>query len=424
MNAFTASLSILLTFFLVRLPLSSQPGETWLGQTVPGQKAELLAPGLVSLDGRYEFACSFSPDGKTFLFSVSAKNGKSKVMMMTEKNGRWGRPQVMNFTADPNDAEMEAFFSRDGKNVFFAVDGERSCSIYRARYRGRRFGPAVNLGSQVNTGVVFYPTPAADGVLYFTDVRTRTTMMVRPTQGEYRNVQNAGLAFGGHAFVSPDDQSVVFDAGGDIFAAFRLADGKWSYPRRLGREVSSEGYSETCPSFTPDGKVLMFSRYDEADKLSNIYWISASVLTPLRQAVLEGWESDPLALSAWKTVETVNNLWTMERNVEAMAEFFHPDMVFINPQQKERILSRERILEGYRQYVDQLESGRMIAIDPLVQLYNQGRSAVVTYYYDLVQRMQGKSERFRGRDMYFLVREGEKWLCVADQFSPDPGKSE
>lgn len=38
-------------------------------------------------------------------------------------------------------------------------------------------------------------------------------------------------------------------------------------------------HSETCPSLSPDGAFLFFSRYDEPDGIANIYWISSGVIT-------------------------------------------------------------------------------------------------------------------------------------------------
>jgi hypothetical protein len=45
----------------------------------------------------------------------------------------------------------------------------------------------------------------------------------------------------------------------------------------LGLEVNTE-YAETCPSLSSDGQYLFFSRYDEGGAVSNIYWISSSVI--------------------------------------------------------------------------------------------------------------------------------------------------
>ena len=42
----------------------------YLGQTPPGTTAEMFAPGLVSVVGRYEYGLAFSPDGERILFAA------------------------------------------------------------------------------------------------------------------------------------------------------------------------------------------------------------------------------------------------------------------------------------------------------------------------------------------------------------------
>ena len=45
----------------------------------------------------------------------------------------------------------------------------------------------------------------------------------------------------------------------------------------LGPEVNTE-YAETCPTLSHDGRFLFFSRYDEENGVSNIYWIQSNVI--------------------------------------------------------------------------------------------------------------------------------------------------
>jgi hypothetical protein len=72
--------------------------------------------------------------------------------------------------------------------------------------------------------------------------------------------------------------------GSDLYVAFRLPDGSWAQPRHLGAEVNSE-FDETCPSLSADGRYLFFSRYDEPDEVSDIYWIDSTVIDAARREV-------------------------------------------------------------------------------------------------------------------------------------------
>lgn len=45
---------------------------------------------------------------------------------------------------------------------------------------------------------------------------------------------------------------------------------------------------------------------------------------------------------------------------------------------------------------------------------------MVTYLFTITFVMGGQKQTMHGRDMFFLVTEGWKWLVVADQFSSEP----
>jgi len=74
---------------------------------------------------------------------------------------------------------------------------------------------------------------------------------------------------------------------GDIYVAFATRAGEWSTPVNLGDRVNSE-HSESCPSLSADGKYLFFSRYDEPDDVSDIYWIDSAVIERVEEGPPEG----------------------------------------------------------------------------------------------------------------------------------------
>jgi ketosteroid isomerase-like protein len=123
----------------------------------------------------------------------------------------------------------------------------------------------------------------------------------------------------------------------------------------------------------------------------------------------------------WFTVRTINRHWAITENMDSLGMYIHPDMVIISPDSKERMKGKPAIMNSYRNYAQYAQTVSLKEFDPLVQLYNHNKVSIVTYYYELeIKDQEGKVHRFTGRDMYTLVKSRNKWLAVAQQYSPIP----
>jgi hypothetical protein len=61
----------------------------YLGQPPPaGNQPQLFAPGVVSLQDRYEFGSVFSRDGKEFCYAVELQRGKPHIEYCGLENGQ------------------------------------------------------------------------------------------------------------------------------------------------------------------------------------------------------------------------------------------------------------------------------------------------------------------------------------------------
>lgn len=122
----------------------------------------------------------------------------------------------------------------------------------------------------------------------------------------------------------------------------------------------------------------------------------------------------------WQTVQALNRLWAIEGKTDELKEYFHENMVAITPTDKERREGRDACIQGWKAFVDSAKINYMKEIDPKIQIYGEGRFAVATYYYDMSVEMNGQTFNLHGRDMFTLVKEGNRWMVVADQFSSYP----
>jgi hypothetical protein len=126
---------------------------------------------------------------------------------------------------------------------------------------------------------------------------------------------------------------------------------------------------------------------------------------------------DPVKQEIWSTVRAMNDAWTKGKP-DDLSRFFHPNMVAITATDRHRLDGGAACIAGWKAFCDAARIHRWEEIDPTIQVY--GNSAVVAYYFDMSFDMSGQTIDMGGRDMFFFVKEGERWWAVADQFSPYP----
>lgn len=128
--------------------------------------------------------------------------------------------------------------------------------------------------------------------------------------------------------------------------------------------------------------------------------------------------TDKTKREVWNTVKEINRHWAITENMDSLALFLHPDMVIFSPDGKERLVDKDSILQSYRNYIQYAETTSMVETEPLIQLYNDNKTAIVTYYNELKIKTQADDfQYFRCKDMYTLIYENNKWYVVAQHYS-------
>jgi len=264
----------------------------YFGQPEPGLEAEPFAAGLVSLQGRYEFALSFSPAGDELLFTQQVPEETDSVYHSRTERGVWTEPAEIRLSGGAKRDEMEAFFAPGGKQIFFApYDEGMDVRIWSLGVGPGGWSGPRELPSPLADEPVFYPTMSNGGTLVYTNLAARRIYRAEFQDGSVVSVEEAELEFGLHAFIAPDESFVLVDARqpdslgcSDIYVAFPRPDGSWESPRHLGPEVNSR-FDETCPSLSADGRFLFFSRYNEPNEVSEIYWVDSTAIARSRSGM-------------------------------------------------------------------------------------------------------------------------------------------
>jgi len=124
----------------------------------------------------------------------------------------------------------------------------------------------------------------------------------------------------------------------------------------------------------------------------------------------------------WKTIQEMNKIWTEGKQIEKLNNYFHKDMVAITPTDSAIIVGRENCVNAWGNFSKSAKIIFWKELEPKIQIYGNGMFAIVTYYFDMSFEMNGQKINMKGRDMFSLVKENDKWWIVADQFSQYPNQ--
>ena len=270
----------------------------YLGQTPPGNKSQLFAPGFVSTQFG-ELNSVFTADGKEFYFSRRSIPGKPSAIMVTRMiNNEWTKPSPVNFSGKFNDVDL--FLSSDGKSMIYCSgrivnEGNVARMNYDFWISGRigdLWGePARFAEEAVSEFEDYFPIVTKSGNLYFNSQRggtgTNDIYCSRFVNGKYSPAEKLSEPINSpfrefDAFVSRDEKMIIFSSerpggfgGSDIYISFKKSDYSWSEPVNLGNDINSAA-SEYGATISPDGKYFFFTSGKNGSE--DIYWVSAGFI--------------------------------------------------------------------------------------------------------------------------------------------------
>lgn len=265
----------------------------YLGQNVPGNTPELFAPGIISTCSQHSSAY-FSRDGKEVYFSRMYPL-PPVIMYTREERGQWTSPRVVCEGLTP-------FLAPDGKTVFFSTS-QPTWKLYRLRKivggwtKPELLPDRINFQRRQDT-----PCTSADGTLYFSSMYGEADGIYRAPlrDGEYAQPERIGNGISGEypgfaPYVAPDESFMIFSSIrpgygiSDLYISFHHEDGSWTEPKNMGPGINTAA-KEAFPFVTVDGKYLFFmsSRVSKLNKTpipdgpGNVYWVDAKIIDKLR----------------------------------------------------------------------------------------------------------------------------------------------
>lgn len=264
----------------------------YFGQKSPGLTPEIFAPGIISINGRNESNISFSPNLDEVYFTANKKDEEVSIYFSKLKNNEWTPAKKANFTNGRKKEELYPFVSFDNKRIYFtALDSVFSDEkIWYVNRLEDYWSDAIQLVSPLNDDVVFYANQAKNGDLFYTNISKRKMYYAQNINGKFPQAQEVEIEFGHHGFIAPSqDYLLVYTQNKenvkrkdfDLYVCFKEKDGRWTKPISFGNKINTN-LDEGCPSISPDGKYMFFTRSDDEYDLSNLYWVSTEVIEKLR----------------------------------------------------------------------------------------------------------------------------------------------
>ena len=263
----------------------------YLGQPAPGDTPRVFAPGLVSLPGSGDYACTWSPDGREFHFTRSRSDAGGRwqgIMTSHLGKGGWTAPVPADFSA--GHAALEPHVTADGRRVYWAWarparEGEPespgSYHIYAAERTPRGWSEAEYVGEGM------FVSSSRNGDVYVTELGDRNTFLTKATMrnGRFAKLERIteiseslppGFRNPAHPCIAPDGSYLVFDVegGSHLFVSFLRSDGSWGPPVDLTGHGFDRGAG--VASISPDGKYLFFGWQGD------LYWVSTAPILALR----------------------------------------------------------------------------------------------------------------------------------------------
>ncbi len=262
--------------------------EPYFGEEPPGLTPKIFAPGLISTHGHFEFACTFSPDGKEFYFTRRNDRGANVIMVSKWEEEGWIAPDTAAFSY-PGDHEPH--ITPDGKRLYFGTNRVKPGTDQPTYgiWVMDRVGDDWSTSEFAADGM--YVSATNDGSIYLTDISGQTEggivkmiwkdgVFDDPVRlGDGVNHPSNGI----HPFIQPNEKYILFDCQredgyggeGDIYVSFRNDQGNWSEAKNLGEDVNGIGI-DFCAYVSPDGKYIFYT------KNRDIYWVSISILETLK----------------------------------------------------------------------------------------------------------------------------------------------
>lgn len=250
------------------LSLNNNLTGPYLGQSTPVLTPQVFAPGVISISTSFDFAPSFSRDGRELYFTRRIGTAQNVIYETHQVNGEWTTPAPTPFSSGY--MAFEPHVTYDNRVLYFGWSnpgGEGIWAVDRTEsgWSAPRFvGPGMYVSSDSSEQV------------YVTNLTTNPPSLAKVTVSGGIFTNYTFIRAGAHPCIAPDGSYLIYDINGGthLMVSFKLDNGTWG----TAIDLTQHGFpaSAGIGSISPDGRYF-FYLYN-----SNIYWVSTDVIKSLR----------------------------------------------------------------------------------------------------------------------------------------------
>ncbi|MCP4901060.1 MAG: hypothetical protein GY906_29170 [bacterium] len=279
----------------------------FLGMESPGFIPEVFAPGVISTEG-YEGCAVFLDEGRVLVFNRLTQGLEDwtyiPIHMMRMGTDGWSSATPVTFQDGHVDDNFTA--APEGRTVYFQSHRPREsgddqvqfANIWRVTWEdGDWTEPELMVTVDDEPLGGGYPSITHDGTIYFMSGRYESfgehdIYRSQLVDGKYGPAENLGPEVNSEhieldSFVAADESYLLLCSdrpGGrngeyDLYVSFRNDDGSWGEAINMGPEINS-GIPVSRPNVTPDGRFLFFCRHP--GETDTVYWVDARIIEKLR----------------------------------------------------------------------------------------------------------------------------------------------
>ena len=113
-----------------------------------------------------------------------------------------------------------------------------------------------------------------------------------------------------------------------------------------------------------------------------------------------------------ETFEALHESWVNKEKIETLKDYFHNDVSVICSAEPGIVYGKEALYEIWKGFVDMAVLTKWKTTDVKISIFNEGKSALVIYNYELGVEIQGQAMAWKGPESFTFVEENGKWLLM------------